>query len=128
MIWYPDVEDIEIMHAELLVETGGSPGLRDRGALESAAAQPQAAFGGIDLYPSMQEKATALCFSLAKNHPFVDGNKRTAHAATLLFLRRNRCAVAGDVDEHERVILALASSELTRQQLLDWFRDRVIQL
>ena len=70
------------LHRRLIDQTGGAFGVRDLGALESALAQPRMTFSGQDLYPSLAEKAAALCFSLIQNHPFVDGNKRVGHAAT----------------------------------------------
>ncbi len=69
------------LHRMVMEQSGGSAGLCDLGALESAIAQPRMSFGGSDLYPSLVEKAAALCFSLVNNHPFVDGNKRVGHAA-----------------------------------------------
>lgn len=69
------------LHRLVIEETGGSPGIRDLGALESAMAQPRMSFGGEDLYPGLPEKVAALGFSLIRNHPFVDGNKRVGHAA-----------------------------------------------
>lgn len=62
------------VHRRVVSETGGATALRDLGALESATAQPRASFGGEDLYPSLEEKAAALAFSLIQNHPFIDGN------------------------------------------------------
>ena len=64
------------LHQRLIERSGGSPGIRDLGLLESALAQPLMTFGGEDLYPTVVEKASALGFSLIKKHPFVDGNKR----------------------------------------------------
>ncbi len=65
-----------LIHAQLIAETGGSPGLRDEGMLDSALFTPLQTFGGGDVYPSLQQKAARLCFGLVKKHPFVDGNKR----------------------------------------------------
>ena len=86
---YLTPEQILFLHARLIEETGGSHGLRDLGLLESAAARPQATFGGEDLYADLFSKAAALMDSLMHNHPFVDGNKRTAITAAGLFLVRN---------------------------------------
>src|SRR5438270_323696 len=69
---YLDVDEVLDLHRLVLERSGGAPGLRDRGALESSIAQPQMAFGGEDLYPTLVEKASALGFSLIQNHPFVD--------------------------------------------------------
>jgi death on curing protein len=123
MMRYPDVVDVEILHAEVIDRIGGSHGIRDRGALESAVAQPQMAFGGDDLYASVEEKVTALCFSLVKNHPFIDGNKRVGHAAAEFFLLINGSKLQGVEEEHERIILELAAGELSREELLECVKD-----
>ena len=70
------VEKVLKIHDRSLLESGGDPGVRDQGLLESAIAQPRARFDGKDLYPDIADKAVALAFSLVRNHPFVDGNKR----------------------------------------------------
>jgi death on curing protein len=79
------LDDVRSLHARLIAVSGGSDGLRDLGGLESAIAQPRMTFGGVDLYPTVVEKAAALCFSLVMNHPFIDGNKRVGHAAMETF-------------------------------------------
>ena len=80
MIRYLTLEEVLELHRLALAQAGGLAGVRDLGALDSALAQPQMAFGGQELYPSLREKAAALGFSLVCNHPFVDGNKRVGHA------------------------------------------------
>jgi death-on-curing protein len=70
--------EVVVLHRAILVATGGAEGIRDLNALESALAQPKATFDGTDLYPTVVDKASALAFGLAMNHPFVDGNKRIA--------------------------------------------------
>jgi death-on-curing protein len=79
------IEVLEL-HRRVIEQSGGAFGIRDIGLLESAIAQPRMTFGGEDLYPSLLEKAAALGFSIIMNHPFVDGNKRTGHAAIETFL------------------------------------------
>jgi death on curing protein len=73
----------EVLELQRLVvaQSGGAAGVRDLGGLESALAQPLMTFGGKDLYPTLTDKAAALAFSIIRNHPFVDGNKRVGHAA-----------------------------------------------
>lgn len=73
---YLSLQEVVSLHSLVIAQSGGSSGLRDRGALESAVAQPEASFGGEDLYPDLPSKAAALGHSLIQNHPFVDGNKR----------------------------------------------------
>lgn len=77
------------LHRRIIEQSGGSDGVRDFGLLESALAQPLMTFGGDDLYPTLIEKASALCFSLVSNHPVLDGNKRVGHAAMETFLVLN---------------------------------------
>ena len=80
---------ILLLHEQLIAETGGSSGLHDEGMLDSALNAPFQTFGGEDVYPSLQQKAARLCFGLAKNHPFVDGNKRIGAHVMLVFLALN---------------------------------------
>jgi death-on-curing protein len=116
------------LHRRVVAETGGATALRDLGALESAIAQPRASFGGNDLYPSLEEKAAALAFSLIQNHPFVDGNKRAGHAALETFLVLNEKELFADADEGERIILAVASGTCGRDGLLEWIRSHIVSL
>lgn len=116
----PTFEEVLRLHESLLADTGGTPGLRDRGALEAAVAQPRATFGDQALYPTLHEKAAALAFGIVKNHPFVDGNKRTGHAAMEAFLLRNGREIRADVDAQEQVILDVAAGRMTREELAEW--------
>jgi death-on-curing protein len=116
------IAEILDLHERLLADSGGASGVRDLGAIESAVAQPHAAFGGQDLYPDLVAKAAALCFSLVMNHPFIDGNKRIGHAAMETFLLLNGHEIDCDVDEQERVILQLAAGDLSRNAFSEWVR------
>lgn len=109
-----------------MAQQGGLPGVRDAGAVESAIAQPQMTFGGEDLYPTLAEKAAALAFSLVKNHAFLDANKRVGHAAMETFLVMNGHMLVADVDEQERVILAVAGSTMEREEFTAWVRAHVV--
>jgi death on curing protein len=104
------IEVLEL-HRRIIEKSGGAFGIRDVGLLESAIAQPRMTFGGEDLYPSLLEKAAALGFSIIMNHPFVDGNKRTGHAATETFLVLNGLEINASVDEQERMVLEIASGK-----------------
>ena len=121
---YLSVEQIERAQHDLLARSGGTPGVRDRGALLSAVAQPEMGFGDVELYPTLAAKAAAICYSLVRNHPFVDGNKRIGYAAADMLLRVNGMTLSADVDDAERTILALASGELSREALHEWMRSR----
>lgn len=122
---YLSLGEIVDLHHALLEQTGGATGIRDLGSLESALAQPRARFGGVDLHPTIVQKAGALGFSLTLNHPFVDGNKRVAHAAMEVFLVLNGLELVGTADEHERLMLDLADGQLTREQLTEWIEQHI---
>jgi death-on-curing protein len=94
-------------------------------ALESALAQPRMTFDGEGLYPTLVEKAAALGHSLIANHPFVDGNKRTGHAAMEVFSMINGFEIQASVDEQERVILQVAAGEMKREEFTEWLRGYV---
>src|SRR5437867_7612426 len=86
---YLSLAGVVELHGLITRATGGGSGIRDIGALESAIAQPKATFDLNDLYPSLIDKAAVLCFSIVQGHPFLDGNKRTGHAAMSTFLLLN---------------------------------------
>ena len=124
MTLFLSVEQLIEFHALQVARFGGSRGLRDRGALEAAAARPAATFGGEDLYADLAAKAAALMHSIVMNHPFVDGNKRVGAAAAELFLLINgNQLIASDLD-FEHVTLATARGELDAERLAIWFRQR----
>lgn len=124
---YLSFEEVVLLHSLLIAQSGGSAGLRDRGALESAVAQPEASFGGEELYPSLATKAAALGHSLIQNHPFLDGNKRIGHGAMEVFLFLNGHELAASVDEQEEVIIAVASGKISRVELSEWVGKHVVE-
>ena len=122
---YLSLQEIISLHSMLIAQSGGSSGLRDRGALESAVAQPEATFGGEELYPDLASKAAALGHSLIQNHPFLDGNKRVGHAAMEVFLLLNGHEIDASVDEQETIIINVASGRFSRKQLSEWLSKHV---
>jgi death-on-curing protein len=125
VIVYLNVVQILDLHREQLGRYGGLGGLRDRGALEAAAARPAMTFGGEDLYPDVPEKAAALMHSLALNHPFVDGNKRVAAHAAVLFALVNGFECYATPDELVAITLDLAKGDVEVEALAIWFRQRL---
>ena len=123
---YLTLGEVVALHRAVLAATGGADGIRDLGAFESALAQPRATFDGTDLYPSLVEKASALAFSLAMNHPFIDGNKRIAHAAMAVFLDLNGVAIEATIDEQEQLMLSLAAGRISRAELTTWLKGHVL--
>ena len=122
---YLTLGEVLALHQRLLEQTGGGGGLRDLGALESAIAQPKMTVAGEDLYPDLAAKAAALGFSLIKNHPFVDGNKRVGHAALETFLLLNQHELHSSVEEAESVILGVAAGTHDRAAFLAWLRRSI---
>ncbi|MEZ4686583.1 MAG: type II toxin-antitoxin system death-on-curing family toxin [Bacteroidia bacterium] len=120
------VELVFEVHHYLILESGGSHGLRDRRILENCLNQYLITFEGQFLYSGLVEKAAALGFSLVANHPFVDGNKRVGHAAMEIFLKMNGYVIDSPVDTQEAVILGIASGKISRENLTEWLRNHVV--
>jgi death on curing protein len=104
------------VHGEAIAKFGGSDGVRDGALLESAVAAPQATFGGVSVYGSMEDVAAAYLFYICRNHPFIDGNKRAALGACILFLRLNGIETPPDGPDWEALTLDVAASRLDRDQ------------
>ena len=111
------VEVMREIHAEAIARFGGVEGIRDLALLESAVAAPQAGFGGQSPYHDLAEVAAAYLFFLCRNHPFIDGNKRAALGACIVFLRLNGLEPGPDGPEGEELTLAVAAGELDRAEL-----------
>ena len=111
------------IHTRLIAETGGAPGLRDIGLLAAAVAWPQATFGGRDLYPDLLRKAAALMESLIRNHPFVDGNKRTGVSAAALMLRLNGRRLTAGNEKLEQFALDVARGLMDLDGITAWFEQ-----
>ena len=111
-------------HAEQLAEHGGGEGVRDAGALASAMARPVNLAGYGE--PDAAALAAAYAFGIARNHPFVDGNKRTAAVASETFLVLNGRSLQASDAEVVVAFLALAAGELSEEEMADWFRQRLL--
>ncbi|MEJ1929426.1 type II toxin-antitoxin system death-on-curing family toxin [Nostoc sp. NIES-2111] len=123
MIRYLSLIEVLNLHRQIIEQSGGAIGVRDLGSLESAIAQPRMTFGGEDLYPTVIDKAVTLGFSIIMNHPFIDGNKRTGHAAMETFLILNGMEIIATVDKQEQIILMVASGNLKRDAFVEWLRQ-----
>ena len=124
-IWL-NTELVSAMHLRQLSEHGGGAGLRDAGLLESAVQRPinKSQYGE----PDLSDLAASYAYGIARNHPFIDGNKRTALVASFTFLYLNGFRVNTTQVENVRVFLALASGNLTEDALAVWFRSNVVKL
>lgn len=116
-------QQVLAIHYRMVKRFGGSQGLRDISLLESAVGRPQASFEGIDLYPSIFEKGAALMHSILKNHPFVDGNKRTAYASTGIFLELNGYALANMHKESLQFCLRVENGSVELEEIAAWLRN-----
>jgi len=110
------VEIVREIHAEAIAKFGGADGVRDLALLESAVAAPQAGFGSQSLYRDLVEVAAAYLFFLCRNHPFIDGNKRAALGACVVFLRLNGLEPKPDGPGWEELTLAVATGGLSRDE------------
>ena len=119
---YLTVEEVLEINAAVM---RGRHVLRDQGLLESAVARPQASAFGADAYPNLVTKAAALLHSLVLNHPFVDGNKRTAILATLVFLDLNGYVIRWDQDEALDFMLRLAQHQVEMDDVIAFLHDRM---
>ena len=123
-VWV-DEQVVLALHEEQLAEHGGAPGIRDLGLLQSALARPQ------NLFAYQQADIAALGaaygFSLAKNHPFIDGNKRVSFAVTALFLLLNGFEIAAPGEQSVQLWLSLATGEADESSLAEWIRRNVVK-
>jgi death on curing protein len=110
------VDDIYALHARQLGRFGGGSGVRDEGLLASALAQPQAAFGGEWMHPTLEAMAAAYLFHVASNHPFVDGNKRVGLLSALLFLHINGVVVDHSSDAFYALTMEVAAGQLSKEE------------
>lgn len=117
------VEEVLRIHSILLELYGGAAGLRDEGLLRSALAQPEATFGGSSLLVHPYEMAAAYAFHIAQNHPFLDGNKRTALAAMLVFLEVNGHPLHAEPGLLYAMMIAVAEGRLSKAALAEWLRE-----
>lgn len=122
MTKYPDLDEIVAIHFRVTEKTGGSQGVRDWDLLASALGRPQATFGGEDLYADIFLKAAALVQSLSSNHPFVDGNKRTALATLEYFLFLNGIEIEATQREKVDFTLWTENEKPKLEQIATWIK------
>jgi death-on-curing protein len=120
------LDEVLELHADQISSFGGTPGVRDEGLLESALAQPKATFGGQFLHPTISEQAAAYLYHIAMNHPFIDGNKRTAFAVMDTFLRLNGCALNLTDDRAYDLVMRVARGTMTKEELSREFESCIV--
>ena len=120
------VEKVKLLHQLMAQATGGSVGIRDEGLLDSASESAFATFGGEELYPSKEEKAAKICFSLVSNHAFVDGNKRIGVYVMLSFLELNGIRIEASDADVIRLGLSVADGSMKYEEILEWIKNHRI--
>lgn len=121
-IHYLSLEEVLYLHDRIIKRTGGRAGIRDLGLLESSIHRPASTFGGEDLYPGLFAKAAALVNSLVNNHPFVDGNKRTAYVAGARFLFVHGYMLRATQRDVVRLLLDIEAKRLTLEEIAAWLK------
>ena len=119
-VLYLTVDHVIDLHAEAIDQFGGADGLRSQDLLESAVFQPQQSAFGEDAYPDVASKAAAYAYGLARNHAFVDGNKRTAAAAMLTFLYLNALELNRSDNEIEEALVCVSANEMSKEDFFRW--------
>ncbi len=120
------VEEVIALHDKLIERTGGSQGLRDQSLLESAVYSAMSAFGDSEAYPTVEEKAARLMFSLTNNHAFVDGNKRIGVFTMLMTLQLNNIKINYTQAELISLGLSVADGKTEYVEILDWIMEHKI--
>lgn len=122
------IQDICELHTQLEEAFILSSGIRDKSLLASAVNATFQTFMGNDLYPSIYDKAAQLCYGIANNHPFTDGNKRTALHSMYVYLIINGFDITASQQEVENLIINVAAGNMTNVELAQWLRDNTIIL
>jgi death on curing protein len=117
------LDEVIAIHADQIERYGGLAGIRDMQLLRSAIAMPGAGFGGDYLHTDIFEMAAAYLFHIIRNHPFVDGNKRTGAVSAVVFLLMNGIELLDDEDSLEEVVLAAAEGKTSKERIAGFFRD-----
>ena len=118
-------QQVIMLHQDVIAQSGGSPEIRDEGLLDSALNAPSQTFAGMELYPTIIDKAAHLGYSLIKNHAFVDGNKRIGTHVMLAFLMLNGIDVDYEDEGLIQLILGVAAGEISSEQLLAWLQAHI---
>ena len=120
--------DVFQLHKNSIKDFGGGPGIRDVDSLKSAVSRPFQSFEDVELYPSVFEKTAAILESLIRNHPFVDGNKRTGFLAAYALLYRNRFELVASKDKAYDFVIQVSSSSISFDVIAIWFRKNSMRL
>ncbi|RRB02618.1 type II toxin-antitoxin system death-on-curing family toxin [Larkinella rosea] len=116
-------DEVLLIHRRLIEVFGGSDGVRDESIMLSAIARPYSGFGDTEFYPTPVEKAAAIIESIVKNHPFVDGNKRTGYVLMEIILRTNNLFISASQQERYSFVIQIATGELDYDGIVSWIKN-----
>ena len=122
------LQDIYELHTQLENAFVLSSGVRDENLLASAVNTPFQTFMGNDLYPSLYDKAAQLCYGIANNHPFMDGNKRTALHSMYVYLIINGFDIMATQQDVENMIIDVAAGNMTNTELVQWLQKNIVEI
>ncbi|WP_421826438.1 type II toxin-antitoxin system death-on-curing family toxin [Larkinella sp.] len=116
-------DEVLLIHRRLIEDFGGSDGVRDEGIMLSAIARPYSGFGDTEFYQTPVEKAAAIIESIVKNHPFIDGNKRTGYVLMEIILRSNNLFINASQQERYNFVIQIAEGNLEYNGILSWIKN-----
>jgi death-on-curing protein len=119
-----DIKIANKIHDKLIERIGGGKGIRDKGVVEAAPYRPNATFDGVDLYPTAIDKAAALFESIIINHPFIDGNKRTAYVLMKYLLFKNDIAIEATKDEKYQMTIDASKGDIRFDEIKLWLQSK----
>lgn len=120
------LSEVQQIHADLISSFGGTPGIRDEGLLESAISQPKATFGNQFLHPTIHEQAAAYLYHITMNHPFIDGNKRTAFAVMDTFIRLNGYFLNLTNAQAYNLVIRLTQRQMSKTELTNYLKEFIL--
>lgn len=122
------IELVVNVHKILIKKYGGSDGIRDMNGLEAAVARPYQTFDGVELYETSVDKAAAIIESIVKNHPFIDGNKRTGYVLMRMILLKDKKDIRASEDEKYEFVIKIASSQIDYDKIQGWIQRNLVYL
>lgn len=120
------LKEVLFIHKQAIFKFGGTTGVRDYDLLESAIKRPYMTFDNVDLYPNVEDKASAILESIVKNHPFVDGNKRTGYILMRYLLLKSGKDIQADKNEKYQLVIGVAEGQISFEEIKDWIKNKIV--
>lgn len=120
------LKEVLFIHKQAISKFGGATGVRDYDLLESAIKRPYMTFDSVDLYPNIEDKASAILESIVKNHPFVDGNKRTGYILMRYLLLKSGKDIEADKNEKYELVIGVAEGKISFEEIKNWIKSKIV--